>query len=68
MQAALPSTPASGSYGLNVCKKKKKKFHSSLVDSLDVRDSLYHLLSAKWRVCPTLVLGMWPEVRPGTDG
>ena len=36
MLAALPSTPASGSYGLNV---SQKKIHSSLVDSLDVRDS-----------------------------
>lgn len=37
MQVALPSTPASGSYGLNVSKKKKNKIHSSLVGLLDVR-------------------------------
>lgn len=36
MQVALPSTPASGSYGLNVS-KNKNKIHSSLVDLLDVR-------------------------------
>ena len=46
MQAALPSTPASGSYGLNI--SKKKKIHSSLVDSLDVRDSRQYRLSREF--------------------
>ena len=66
MQAALPSTPASGSYGLNISKKKKKKFSQQLSGFTGCKRQ--QTVQTKQRVCPTLVLGMWLEVRPGTDG